>query len=286
MTERLSALQRIPDQFRTPEFRILVWTIWLLPLLQCLTAGLATPKPPSLAGTFSGFLFWACAIYPLWWLSHFASKLLLARLGTEGMRHWLGLALAGALAFLAADLLGYFFVLDLIFDRWLGGFEPPFEIQVPHPSNIFSKAVLFGALGHTVIWLGANLSARFLLGKTIYEPDRETAVAAPMPAFLHRLPEDQRKGLLAIQAQEHYIAVHTAGGTELVLYRFGDALRELAEVPGIQVHRSFWVADNSVVSYERKSSQLLLTLRNGLTVPVSRSFVRDVEQSGLLPKPA
>lgn len=286
MTQGLSALQRIPNRFQTPEFRTLAWTLWLLPLLQCLTAGLATPKPLSFVGTLSGFLFWVCAIFPLWWLSHFTSKLLLARTGTEGKKLWLGLALASALAFLAADLLGYFFLLDQIFSRWLGVFEAPFAISIPQLSNIASKSVLFGALGHTVIWLGANLSARFLLGRTIYEPDPVTATTDQIPAFLHRIPENLRQDLLAVQAQEHYITVHTSGGSELILYRFGDALRELMEVPGIQVHRSFWVAEGSVANYERKSGRLFLTLCNGLEVPVSRSFVRDVERSGFLPRVA
>ncbi len=283
----MSEFQKKSDQQRKRENRALLWTLWVLPIIQCLTAGLASPKPLSLLAMSSGFLYWLSAIFPLWWLSHFLSKIVLARTGNTDRRLWLGLALAGALAFLTADLLGYFYLLDRVFEQWLGTSPSPFTVRPPALTNLWSIPVLFGVLGHMVIWLSANLSARFLIGNTIYDPVRieipKARPGAPAPAFLDRVTEQRRQGLLAIQAQEHYISVHTASGSELILYRFGDALKELAEVPGLQVHRSFWVADGSVISYERKNSQLFLKLRNGLEVPVSRSFVRDVEQSGLVP---
>jgi len=278
---RLNALQKIPRKFQTPEFRVLAWTLWILPVIQCLALGLATPNPVSFINNVSGFLFWVCAIVPLWWLTHFTCKWILARTGTKGKQQWFGLALASALAFVVADVAGYFYLLYLVFSQWLGVFQPPFVISTPQLSNIISKPVLLGALGHAVIWLTANLSARFLLGRTLYDQDH--AGTDPIPLFLHRVPKNLRQNLLAIQAQEHYINVHTAEGSELILYRFGDALMELNDTPGMQVHRSYWVAEGSVSSYERKNGQLLLTLSNGQKVPVSRSFIRDVEQSGFLP---
>lgn len=277
-----NTLQKMPGRLQNREFRAVALTLWLLPLLQSLASSMATPKTASFTGAISGNLFWICATLPLWWLSHFASKWLLARTGTRGKTLWIGLGLASMMAFLAADLSGYFFLLDQIFSRWLGVFEAPFQISKPSLSIAYSKAAISGALGHALIWLGANLSVRFLLGKTIYEPDSVGTTATQIPPFLNRVPEDLRHDLLAIQAQEHYMAVHTTGGSKLILYRFGDALGELKETPGIQVHRSFWVADGAVANHERKSGQLFLTLRNGQEVPVSRTFVRQVEKSGLL----
>lgn len=282
----VSVLQAKPDQLRKHRNRALAWTLWVLPIIQCLAASLASPKPPSLLAMISGFLYWISAILPLWWFSHFISKIVLKQTSNTGWMLWVGLALGSVLAFLTADLLGYFFFLNQVFEQWLGASPSPFAVPPPDFSNLLSIPVLLGALGHMVIWLSANLSARFLIGNTIYDPMRITIPnarpGAPAPAFLDRVAEERRQGLFAIQAQEHYISVHTASGSELILYRFGDALKELSAVPGLQVHRSFWVANGSVIGHERKNGQLFLKLRNGLEVPVSRSFVRDVEQSGLV----
>lgn len=281
-----TAAHKIPGSLHKQQFRAYAWTLWILPLIQCLVAGMATPKAVSLSNTLSGLLFWICAILPLWWLSHLISRTLINRLEATGIRFWIVLALASFLAFMATAMLGYFFLLDQIFSQWMGGFEPPFAISTPRASNLYSASVIFGATGHALIWLCANLSARFLLGTTMYdERPLATHRVGTVPTFFHRVPEKLGSDLLAIRAQEHYIDVHTSAGSTLILYRFGDALNELAEVPGMQVHRSFWVADGSVSSYKRSSGQLVLTLKDGFEVPVSRSFLRDVEQSGLLPEP-
>ena len=41
---------------------------------------------------------------------------------------------------------------------------------------------------------------------------------------------------------------------------------------GRQVHRSWWVAEGAVTSTERSGARTLLVLRNGLKVPVSKTF--------------
>ncbi len=44
-----------------------------------------------------------------------------------------------------------------------------------------------------------------------------------------------------IEAQEHYIRVATSSERRMVLYRFSDAIREMPDTLGLQVHRSHWV---------------------------------------------
>jgi len=48
------------------------------------------------------------------------------------------------------------------------------------------------------------------------------------------------------------------------------------------VHRSWWVADGAVTGNERAGARTLLVLRNGLTVPVSKSFRDQAKEMGWL----
>ena len=93
--------------------------------------------------------------------------------------------------------------------------------------------------------------------------------AAPAPAFLERFDPPVTGQIFAVQAQEHYVRVVTAEGAGTTLYRFGDALRELEGLTGLQVHRSFWVADAGVAALKQGRRGLRIVLRNGEQVPVS-----------------
>lgn len=95
------------------------------------------------------------------------------------------------------------------------------------------------------------------------------ARAPASPAFLRRFDPPVKGPLLAVQAQEHYLRVITPEGAHCTLYRFGDALRELQGQSGLQVHRSFWVADAGVVAVRGDRRNLRIVLRNGEQVPVS-----------------
>jgi hypothetical protein len=89
------------------------------------------------------------------------------------------------------------------------------------------------------------------------------------PAFVERFDPPVTGSLLAVQAQEHYVRVITSEGAPCTLYRFGDALRELEGLSGLQVHRSFWVADAGVAALKNGRRGLRIVLRNGEQVPVS-----------------
>jgi DNA-binding LytR/AlgR family response regulator len=81
-----------------------------------------------------------------------------------------------------------------------------------------------------------------------------------------------------VQAQEHYVRVVTAEGAVTTLYRFGDALRELEGLSGLQVHRSFWVADAGVAALRSGKRGLKIVLRNGEQVPVSARHADTVQR--------
>lgn len=119
-------------------------------------------------------------------------------------------------------------------------------------------------------------------------PRTEDALARPgrlapaAPNFLARVPRPLRGAPLCVAAEDHYLRVHTAGGSALILYRMADALADLAGADGLQVHRSFWVAAEAVAGVERSGRRVSLRLTNGLLVPVSRSFLARVRAAGWL----
>ncbi|MGZ5182027.1 MAG: LytTR family DNA-binding domain-containing protein [Ramlibacter sp.] len=103
---------------------------------------------------------------------------------------------------------------------------------------------------------------------------------APQPApFLARIPPHLGQQLLALQAEDHYLRVITASGSDLILMRMADALRELDAQPGLQVHRSWWVAHEAVSGVRRDGGKTMLVLSNGQQVPVSRTYLPAVRSA-------
>jgi hypothetical protein len=103
----------------------------------------------------------------------------------------------------------------------------------------------------------------------------------PSAPFLARIPLPMRGALIRIEAQDHYLNIVTDKGSSLILLRLGEAVRELAQAPGIQVHRSHWVALSGVTSHRRTEGRDLLVMTDRSEVPVSRSFRTAAQAAGL-----
>ena len=115
-------------------------------------------------------------------------------------------------------------------------------------------------------------------GKTYDQLDAEKQAA-----LRERLPfRHRRADIYALAAEDHYLRVHTSAGDALILMRLYDAIRELDGIEGSQTHRSWWVAKNAVADAARGGGKAALTLKNGLCVPVSRSYVKALKQDGWL----
>ena len=102
--------------------------------------------------------------------------------------------------------------------------------------------------------------------------------------FLQRLPVKYRGAdLWAISSEDHYLRVHTDRGEEMILMRLADAIRELGEDNGLQTHRSWWVSRTGIRSARREGGRVLLELKSGEDVPVSRSYQPALKDAGLAP---
>lgn len=104
--------------------------------------------------------------------------------------------------------------------------------------------------------------------------------AGPSVAPLEALLDLGKTGpLLAVGSEDHYLRLYSDKSDQLVAMRFADALATLAGENGMQVHRSWWVAADAVDAIRRAGDGLELTLRNGLKVPVSRSYAQQVRSA-------
>lgn len=69
----------------------------------------------------------------------------------------------------------------------------------------------------------------------------------------------------------------TSTESRMVLHRFSDAVRQLPEDLGMQVHRSHWIAHEAVKDAVVEGQSMKLRLVDDKEVPVSRTFRKMVE---------
>nr|WP_283938101.1 LytTR family DNA-binding domain-containing protein [Sphingomonas caseinilyticus] len=89
--------------------------------------------------------------------------------------------------------------------------------------------------------------------------------------FVAKLPVDLRRDILALEAEDHYLRVHTLHGSALVLMRLADAAAAIDPRLGLRVHRSWWVAKDGVRSLESSAGRAIARLVDDTEVPISRS---------------
>lgn len=141
------------------------------------------------------------------------------------------------------------------------------------PIDAATLAVYCVAISSAVTVLGA------IFGRAGPKPVSASLAA---PALLERLPLPQRGRLLHLAVTDHYVEVTTDKGRALLLLRLSDAIRETAPVPGLQVHRSHWVALAAVRRATRHSGKPVLELENGAVIPISRGYLADAKAAGLV----
>lgn len=98
--------------------------------------------------------------------------------------------------------------------------------------------------------------------------------------FFERVPDRLGRDLLALEAQDHYLLVHTRRGSALIHMRLSEAVQILPPQLGFQAHRGWWVARKEVAGLRREGHQTFIELTGGLTVPVGRTYLAAV-RSGL-----
>ena len=162
----------------------------------------------------------------------------------------------------------------------------PFEIALtlrlfgisvaPDPSQTWAKALAISGVVFLVLFIAGVRRRRVAPADTI--------VPMVVPGgLLAQAGITDPAVLQAIEAEDHYCRLHLGGGRSiLLLHRFGDALAEVAEFDGAQVHRGAWVSSRAVTGAERDGRRWRLVLADGARIPVSARFAATARTRGWL----
>ncbi|MBL4660312.1 MAG: LytTR family transcriptional regulator [Alcanivoracaceae bacterium] len=104
----------------------------------------------------------------------------------------------------------------------------------------------------------------------------------PGQSFINRLPTELGENLICFVMEDHYLLAYTNKGNHMILMRMKDALIELKNYNGMQVHRSYWIAIDAVANVKKQSRKTILTMKNGIEIPVSRKYLVAIKEAGLL----
>jgi hypothetical protein len=172
---------------------------------------------------------------------------------------------------------------------WLAGLPPGLLMAGPMCAVVWLGNGLTN--GHllslyalpTVLWdtalicIGASYLAVLISRRT-----QPMTGASSQPAkFLERLPLKLRGAeIWAVEAEDHYLRLHTSKGQDLILMRLSDAIEELRGIEGARAHRSWWVARDAITEAVRGDGRATLTLQDGAQVPVSRTYARLLRERG------
>lgn len=121
-----------------------------------------------------------------------------------------------------------------------------------------------------------------LLLDKLYRQPEGGVILPPGYRFLNRLPTDIGVDLICLSMEDHYIRVHTKLGSTLILMRMADAVAELADYSGLQVHRSWWVATPAIKHVVKEKRRHIIQLDAGLSAPVSKTYVEGLKAKGYL----
>jgi len=167
----------------------------------------------------------------------------------------------------------------VISDLHKTGFIPtllPVMVMIILPKHLVFGGLIY--LLHFYVQVGVSRSQ---VGKPTLANDSEPEDNNELlhVGFIDKLTPQVRSNPLLLQAQEHYVDVTTELGHELILYKFGQAIREIPKDYGLQVHRSFWVAKQNIKGWSATDASIRVFLHYGESAPVSRRFEYYIKQN-------
>ncbi|CAN5300651.1 LytTR family DNA-binding domain-containing protein [soil metagenome] len=218
---------------------------------------------------------------------------LIGALGSEAMPlpprlvYWIGLSALGAvLGSTVAQLVSRF--MPGLEAPWLRGLvivvvlTPLFTLLVWFAGgrSPLTPRVVLAYFGVTLV-MTSGMTTLMMLATRRNVATHAAPPEAPPPRFLDRLPPRLRGAEIhAVEAEDHYLRLHTSKGQDLILLRLSDAVAELEGIEGAQTHRSWWVARDAVRDARRGDGRAILTLKGGVEVPVSRAYARGLREAG------
>ena len=96
--------------------------------------------------------------------------------------------------------------------------------------------------------------------------------------FYDRLSSTVSRDIIYLTVDDHYVEVHTTGGSCLLLMNLGTAVAELGDL-GMQVHRSYWVALRHLKATVRRDGRTMVRVTGDHLVPVSRTHLPALREA-------
>ena len=229
--------------------------------------------------------FWLSAVSAGW-----LQMILIAR-GVRisfGPARYPGWALLGASALIGA--------LPLTFQvRWLmetivvpaAGLPPPWITYL----NVCVINAVFSVIQYALIerWpilgtVAEVTSDQVDNGSGLSNPDNSNSTHASSPniTMLRRKPERLRGEIRYMQMEDHYLRIFTDHGNELVLHRMSDAVEDLEQSDGLQVHKSWWVSRSAVGEIRNENRKRSIVTSDGKVIPIGRSYEKSLKINGWL----
>ena len=211
---------------------------------------------------FHRLLYWAAvAVFSVTFAS-FVDRVMRAPLGGAGWPHWMGQCVqAGVTSLLIA---GFVDAVNL-------------GIWGVSPADFPTYGSYVRIIWPTVFLITSMIALARRWNTTRDETgERAPRAGPPDPPFLARIPANLGNRLLWLRMQDHYVQVATEKGKHLMFLRFSDAIEELSGYDGMQIHRSYWVARRAVHGVRRQGRRVLLRLKDGSDLPVSRRYAAAV----------
>lgn len=141
-----------------------------------------------------------------------------------------------------------------------------------------------------VVFMRAQLCPASQLRETMGESFAPPGRIAARPLIAGLLPPPQRSAVVfeswpdapvtAVRAYDHYLEVWNGEERSFIRGRMKDAVMHLRAEKGLQVHRSWWVAQCAVDRVEREGRDVSLVLTCGTRVPVGRSRIKALRAAG------
>ncbi|MEM1249352.1 MAG: LytTR family DNA-binding domain-containing protein [Acidobacteriota bacterium] len=109
------------------------------------------------------------------------------------------------------------------------------------------------------------------------DPLAKAAASSTLEAL--NLPPQLGDRIVAISTELHYLRVYTALGNALVLGSLSQ-LEASGDLPdGLRIHRSHWVATQTVRRLVKREGVLVCLLENGLELPISRRRAKAAREA-------
>ena len=267
----------------------------LTPLLIAFLIFTVGPERTSQWPPIFGVLYWLLAVYIGWLIKDFCT-LLVAWLDRRNSVSLFFTLLIGGVTSTPIVFVGMSGLITVFHENFI-----PMTAQSPLPQ--FGIDHLLGsALGSLIFWIALNIAfvRIFGIGRFGFEPpsrvwhvserdhrsshleinpDKVLAAAIALPPLFHQLDRDIGE-LSALSAEQHYVRVIGTRDESLIRYRMEDAVADAeAVIPGMRIHRSWWVAKSQVIAVEDRGRERALHLTTGQHVPVSRAYRAMVEKA-------